>query len=82
MLMPKSCNQCDSPRLYPVKDGGTIFCLDCLFFVQVKKSCQGNCHVRCMKCTYSIERLRQTADMLIVSYEQNKKKYFTDNKDI
>jgi hypothetical protein len=63
--MTGSCAQCNSPRLYVVKDGGTIFCLDCLFFVQVKKSCSGNCHVRCMKCTYSKERLRQTANGII-----------------
>lgn len=62
-------------RLYPVKDGGTIFCLDCLFFVQVKKSCQGNCHVRCMKCLYSKEYLRKLADSLIESYDKNKNKW-------
>ena len=65
MELPESCTQCNSPRLYPVKDGGTVFCLDCLFFVKNKKSCHGTCHVRCIRCTYSKERLRALADMLI-----------------
>lgn len=63
MKLPESCTQCNLPRLYLVKDGGTDFCLYCLFFVKNKQSCQGKCHIRC---TYSKERLRALADMLIL----------------
>ena len=56
------CN-CSVIDLYIFKDGGTIFCLNCLH-IYTKEKCNGKCKTRCLKCTKTQEELRKLADYL------------------
>jgi len=69
--MITECDQCHSTSIYVVKDGGTVFCLDCLHFIHLKPSCIGHCRVRCMKCTWDKVELRKLADTLLKSMKEN-----------
>jgi len=58
------CNNCNKMSGYVVKDGGTVFCIECLHFIKTKNSCDGECLRRCMKCTWPIEKLQKLANEL------------------
>ena len=55
---------CNKMSGYPVKDGGTVFCLDCLHIIKRKRSCTGTCRVRCFCCNKSTEQLNKIAQYL------------------
>ena len=44
------CPNCNNDSGYIVKDGGTIFCIDCLYIINRKHQCKGVCTVRCLAC--------------------------------
>ena len=58
------CDQCNQMSGVAIKDGGTIFCVECLHFIKTKNKCNGYCSVRCMKCTKNIEELRKITNLL------------------
>ena len=58
------CDKCNKMTGYVVKDGGTIFCLECLHFINLKSTCKGFCQTRCLKCCKSADDLRTLADYI------------------
>lgn len=58
------CEMCNKMSGYPVKDGGTVFCLECLHVIKRKPTCKGTCTLRCLICTKSKEQLSELAQYI------------------
>jgi len=58
------CDNCGETSGYIMKDRGTIFCLNCLHFIQTKPSCKGECNIRCIKCSKTQDELREIENLL------------------